>query len=128
MGPREEYLRHLVAPRKVDQRGRNPLAGNDASLYVQIARKVQVALDGVALGLRQRKVAVWLHRDSETLRAEEISDTLGAANEHRSLGICRNQDEDPVALCGHCRGPGGVVAGLCSIPGHPVLHFMRRLP
>ena len=60
------------------------------------------------------QIARRLHRDGEAFRAEKVADPLGAADQHRGLGIGRNQDEDPVLLTGIVR---------C-----PMLDFMRRLP
>ena len=88
VGTREKDLRDLVSPGKINKCPRHVLSIQDSSLEVQIARKIQMALNCFSIGRRQSsQVACGLHRDRETFRLQKITYTFCATNQHRGFRI-----------------------------------------
>ena len=83
-------------------------------------------LDRLPSLLRQAaQIAGGLDGDGEAFRAQKVAHAFGAPDEHRGLGIGRDQDQNLVVLCGR---RGSVRGGARLVVRHPMLDFMRGLP
>src|ERR1051325_6223225 len=125
--PCKKDLRNLISAREIHQRRSGVLTFEDSSFYVQVAREVQVPVNGFAVAFRQSaQIAGCLNGHGKALGAEKITHALGATNQHRSLGIRRHVNKDPVMLTFSILNAGfGMRTGF--IVPYPVLDFVRGL-